>query len=694
MLLILLSISLCFSRVSPDTDSLTVIYTAVSGIKDFPEVTNIAIVKGVQLNYHDTNIGRMVPRQQFMVDYFDAEYWQYLTAIANTLSGMAKENLNTMMKSTNRTSGIHTFQWIAIAEVTDDGSIKRSMRVGFDGKDYLSLDPDRMRWIATNHNAVKTKEKWNADQSWNKDWETRLEQRFVQHLKRYLEAGKQYFGRKVQPEVYISRREPNGQDKPLTLSCLVTGFYPADIEVTWLRNREVMSETYSSGVRPNHDGTHQIQKEIEINAGDEDQYSCQIEHSSLAEAQLYQWEIPENSVVRSHLILLIGLFAAMAAIFGIIIWKRPWRGSPSGTYTTAPRTNVITVIYTVVSGIKDFPEITNSATVNGVITASRDSKTQQCIPRQQFMAESFNVNFWDYLTDRVKIRANIAKETMSAVMKRTNQTSGIHTFQQIATVEVSDDGSIKTSMRFGFDGKDFISLEPDTMRWIASNPIAVMTKEKWESDDSWNNYWKRHLEELVVEYLNRYLEAGKDYFKRKIQPKVFISRREPNGQDKPLTLSCLVTGFYPVDIEVTWLRNGEVMSETQSSRVRPNHDGTHQIQKEIEINAGDEDQYSCQIEHSSLAEGKLYQWENLKSNWLHSHLGSLIASMVILLAVIVGIFGIIIWKRSRRGSPSGTYTTAPNTFTTTSQGTEGGGSGNRGCVGDYFPEFDRLGIGS
>ncbi|XP_072406471.1 class I histocompatibility antigen, F10 alpha chain-like isoform X1 [Chiloscyllium punctatum] len=325
----------------------------------------------------------------------------------------------------------------------------------------------------------------------------------------------------------------------------------------------------------------------------------------------------------------------------------------------SPETNVITVIYTVVSGIKDFPEIINSATVNGVIIASRDSKTQQCIPRQHFMAESFNVNFWDYLTDRAKIRANIAKETMSTIMKRTNQTSGIHTFQQITTVEISDDGSIKRSMRFGFDGKDFISLDPDRMRWITSNPIAVMTKEEWDSDEFWNNYWKRLLEELTVEYLNRYLEAGKDYFKRKIQPEVFISRREPNGQDKPLTLSCLVTGFYPVDIEVTWLRNGEVMSETQSSGIRPNHNGTHQIQKEIEINAGDEDQYSCQIEHSSLAEAQLYQWENLESNWLHSQLGSIIASMVILLVVIVGIIGIIIWKRSRRGSPSRTYTTAP-----------------------------------
>ncbi|XP_072405819.1 class I histocompatibility antigen, F10 alpha chain-like [Chiloscyllium punctatum] len=223
-------------------------------------------------------------------------------------------------------TGIHIFQQITTVEISDDGSIKRSMRFGFDGKDFISLDPNRMRWITPNPIAVITKEKWDSDDSWNNDWKRHLEEECVEYLKRYLEVGKEYFRRKVQPEVFISRREPNGQDKPLTLSCLVTGFDPVDIEVTWLRNGEVKTETQSSGVRPNHDGTHQIQKEIEINAGDEDQYSCQIEHSSLAEAQLYQWEIRQNSVERSYHVLLIGLVSAMAAIFGIMVWKRPWRG--------------------------------------------------------------------------------------------------------------------------------------------------------------------------------------------------------------------------------------------------------------------------------------------------------------------------------------------------------------------------------
>ncbi|XP_078073786.1 DLA class I histocompatibility antigen, A9/A9 alpha chain-like isoform X2 [Mustelus asterias] len=597
MLLILFSISLCFSWVSPATDSIIAVYTAVSGMTDFPEVTKVATVNGIQVNYHDSNIRQTIPRQQFLMESFKQAYWDDLSSIGNRHSTVTKDYLFTVMKSMNQTSGIHTFQLIMIVEVTEDGSIKRSMRFGFDGKDYISLEPDRMRWVATNHFAVKTKEKWDLNESWNKHWKRTLEVHCVQYLKRYLQAGKEHFERKVQPDVFISRSEPNSQYKSLTLSCLVTGFYPADIEVTWLRNGEVMSETLSSGVRPNHDGTHQIQKEIEINAGDEDQYSCQIEHSSLAEPKLHQSEILGNSEGRSHLGIIIGsVIPALAVIFGIIIWKRQRRD-----------TNTHTVMYTVVSGIEDFPAVTGTGVVNGVQTGYCDSNIRRCIPRQRFMAENIDTKFWDYISELVNSHSDMVKENLNTVLKITNQTSGIHVLQLIRSVEVTEDGSMKRSMRFGFDGKDYISLEPDRMRWVASNHFAVKTKEKWDSDQSWNNYWEKYLQEVLVQDLNKYLEAGKEYFGRKVQPEVFISRSEPISQYKSLTLYCLVTGFYPVDIEVNWLRNGEVMSETLSSGVRPNHDGTHQIQKEIEINAGDEDQYSCQIEHSSLAEPKLHQ---------------------------------------------------------------------------------------
>ncbi|XP_067865876.1 class I histocompatibility antigen, F10 alpha chain-like isoform X2 [Heterodontus francisci] len=289
MLLILFSISLCFSWVYPDSNVFTVIYLATSGTTELPEYVGVGMINEVPVAYYDSDTHHIVSRQQWMTDSFDAEYWEYLTNRGNKHCAIAKENLNMIMKGRNQTSGIHTFQWIRTVEITDNGSIKRSMRFGYDGKDYISLEPDRMKWVATNQNAVKTKEKWDSDESWNNYWKWNLEVELVERLKLRLHFGKEYLQRKVQPEVFISRSDPNSQYKPLTLSCLVTGFYPVVIEVNWLRNGEVMSESQSSGVRPNHDGTHQIQKEIEINAGEEDQYSCRIDHSSLAEAKLSQW---------------------------------------------------------------------------------------------------------------------------------------------------------------------------------------------------------------------------------------------------------------------------------------------------------------------------------------------------------------------------------------------------------------------
>ncbi|XP_072406454.1 HLA class II histocompatibility antigen, DQ beta 1 chain-like isoform X2 [Chiloscyllium punctatum] len=239
MLLILFSISWCFSRVSADRKIFTATFMAVSGTTDLPEYVGVGMINGVPVARYDSDTRQTVSLQQWMTDAYDANYWKTLTKQGDEHSDKARRDLRTVMKCTNQTS--------------------------------------------------------------------------------------------VQPEVFISRREPNGRDKPLTLSCLVTGFYPVDIEVTWLRNGEVMSGTYSSGVRPNHDGTHQIQKEIEINAGDEDQYSCQIEHSSLAEAQLYQWAIQEKNGEWSHLpiiFIIIGSVTGLAATFGIITWIRSYRAQP------------------------------------------------------------------------------------------------------------------------------------------------------------------------------------------------------------------------------------------------------------------------------------------------------------------------------------------------------------------------------
>uniref|UniRef100_A0A4W3GIT6 Ig-like domain-containing protein n=1 Tax=Callorhinchus milii TaxID=7868 RepID=A0A4W3GIT6_CALMI len=61
-------------------------------------------------------------------------------------------------------------------------------------------------------------------------------------------------------------------------------------------------------------------------------------------------------------------------------------------------------------------------------------------------------------------------------------------------------------------------------------------------------------------------------FQRQSRPDVSVSyRRDVGGR---ALLSCLVTGFYPRPIEVTWTRDGNTVHEVESSGVLPNHDHT------------------------------------------------------------------------------------------------------------------------
>ncbi|XP_078422955.1 class I histocompatibility antigen, F10 alpha chain-like isoform X2 [Cetorhinus maximus] len=200
MLLILFSISLCISWVSPDTDCFTVLYTGISGIPDCPEFVGVAMLNEVMLSYYDSDTMQMASRQQFITDYLNVENWDYLNRLGKERYDVMKKTFNTIMKGMNHTTGFHILQWIRTVNVTEDGSVQRSMRFGFDGKDYISLEPDSMRWFATNPNAVRIKEKWNSDESWNKHWEWQLEEELVGLLKKYLQVGKEYLRRKEIPE--------------------------------------------------------------------------------------------------------------------------------------------------------------------------------------------------------------------------------------------------------------------------------------------------------------------------------------------------------------------------------------------------------------------------------------------------------------------------------------------------------------
>ncbi|XP_038671682.1 class I histocompatibility antigen, F10 alpha chain-like [Scyliorhinus canicula] len=82
------------------------------------------------------------------------------------------------------------------------------------------------------------------------------------------------------------------------------------------------AEMYSSGVRPNHDGTFQMEKHTDYDAVSA-KYSCKVAHSGLTEPMILFYEPKADSTVPVIVGIVIAVLVLIAlAIVGVVIYKR------------------------------------------------------------------------------------------------------------------------------------------------------------------------------------------------------------------------------------------------------------------------------------------------------------------------------------------------------------------------------------
>ncbi|NXI34578.1 HA1F protein, partial [Galbula dea] len=90
------------------------------------------------------------------------------------------------------------------------------------------------------------------------------------------------------------------------------------------------------------------------------------------------------------------------------------------------------------------------------------------------------------------------------------------------------------------------------------------------------------------------------------------------------------------------LKNGEIRDqETEWGSIVPNSDGTYSTWAFITALPEEKDKYRCRVEHASLAEPGLYQWEP-ESNLLTIVLG-VVAAVLVIIAIGTGLA--FFWKQ-------------------------------------------------
>uniref|UniRef100_A0A8C1ZUU7 Ig-like domain-containing protein n=1 Tax=Cyprinus carpio TaxID=7962 RepID=A0A8C1ZUU7_CYPCA len=203
----------------------------------------------------------------------------------------------------------------------------------------------------------------------------------------------------------------------------------------------------------------------------------------------------------------------------------------------------------------------------------------------------------------------------------------LHVLQWRHGCEVVQEGDeVKFSKgisEYGYDGENFLSFDNKESQWVTSVDAALPTKRKWDNVPILNMYTKGYLEKECVDWLNKFREYDNEELRKASPPDVRVFARKSSDESK-LKLTCLVTGFYSEDVTMTIrkYRTSLCENEVESTGIRPNHDGTFQLRKSVEINENEKSEYDCFVSHRTFKEPVIVQCATAVSHWKPCFLSS------------------------------------------------------------------------
>ncbi|XP_005852861.2 PREDICTED: hereditary hemochromatosis protein homolog, partial [Myotis brandtii] len=92
----------------------------------------------------------------------------------------------------------------------------------------------------------------------------------------------------VPPSVRVTRRVASAAT---TLRCQALSFYPPDVTMTWLKDRQPLDakDAEPRDLLPNGDGTYQARVALAVPSGEERRYACQVQHPGLEQPLAAAW---------------------------------------------------------------------------------------------------------------------------------------------------------------------------------------------------------------------------------------------------------------------------------------------------------------------------------------------------------------------------------------------------------------------
>ncbi|XP_075389404.1 popy Class I histocompatibility antigen, A-1 alpha chain-like [Tenrec ecaudatus] len=267
--------------------------------------------------------------------------------------------------------------------------------------------------------------------------------------------------------------------------------------------------------------------------------------------------------------------------------------------------------------------------------------------------------YWERNTANCRSNAQMYRVGLRNLRGYYNQSeAGSHTYQRMYGCDLGPDGRLLRGYdQYAYDGADYLALNEDLRSWTAADTAALISQRKWEEAGLAERV-RAYTEGLCVESLCRYLENGKETLQRTEPPKTQVTHHhEHHVPEGEVTLRCWARGFYPADIALTWQRDGEDQpQDTELVETRPAGDGTFQKWAAVVVPSGEEQRYTCQVQHEGLLEPLTLRWEPSSQPTI---LIVGIVGLVLFAAALIGAaVGFVIRRKKCSGGKGGSYSQA------------------------------------
>ncbi|XP_028283065.1 major histocompatibility complex class I-related gene protein-like [Parambassis ranga] len=317
------------------------------------------------------------------------------------------------------------------------------------------------------------------------------------------------------------------------------------------------------------------------------------------------------------------------------------------------------------SGVSAFPEFLGVLEVDNVQAGYCDADTFG--PKQdwgQTVAEHDPDQEQWYRNECYNKRPFLFKEMIS-LKQRFNQTEGVHILQLMSGCELDDTtGQVSGFLQYGYDGEDFITLDLNTLTWIAPTPKAVITKQRWDTERGRIKYNERLYTEVCPQWLKMFLHYGEKTLLRTDPPSVSLLQKTPSS-----AVSCHATGFYTDRALMFWSKDGEEIHEgVEHGEILPNHDGTFQMSVDLNVSSlEDWRRYHCVFQLVGAEDKIIMDLDRavIRTNSIPPSefpAGVLIGVVVgLLLLLLLCITALLLWKNKKGFRAASTSDSDPDT---------------------------------